>query len=176
MNTLRVQRLAAGLAAVAIVTTATAFAAGPALAQSHGHDAGAPTTDEPERRPQAHPGTEFPTGAIDMSQPHVKSGQVVSVLPLGDELSGARTTALLKAEQLEVVRIVLHAGQGLREHKAPGEITVQCLEGDVEFQTPDTLHRLRAGDFIHLRGGEPHSLQARADSSLLVTICLVAPR
>jgi quercetin dioxygenase-like cupin family protein len=111
-----------------------------------------------------------------MSQPHVKSGQVVSVLPLGDELSGARTTALLKAEQLEVVRIVLHAGQGLREHKAPGEITVQCLEGDVEFQTPDTLHRLRAGDFIHLRGGEPHSLQARADSSLLVTICLVAPR
>ena len=111
-----------------------------------------------------------------MAQPHARSGQVVSVLPLGDALSGARTTALLKAEQLEVVRIVLHAGKGLREHKAPGEITVQCLEGEVEFRTPDALHLLRAGDFIHLRCGEPHSLQARTDASVLVTICLVAPR
>ena len=55
MNTLRVQRLAAGLAAVAIVTTATAYAAGPALAQSHGHDAGAPTkmslNEGPKRTP-----------------------------------------------------------------------------------------------------------------------------
>ena len=111
-----------------------------------------------------------------MAQPHVNSGQVVSVLPLGEQLSGARTTALLKAEQLEVVRIVLHAGKELREHKVAGEITVQCLEGDVEFRTPDALHPLRAGDFIHLRGDAPHSLLARTDSSVLVTICLVAPR
>ena len=44
MNAPKLQRLAAGLAAVAIVSMATALAAGPALAQSHGHDAGAPTT------------------------------------------------------------------------------------------------------------------------------------
>ena len=49
-----------------------------------------------------------------MARPHAKSGQVVSVLPLGEHLSGARTTPLLKADQLEVVRIVLHAGKGLR--------------------------------------------------------------
>ena len=107
-----------------------------------------------------------------MAQPHAASGQVVSVLPLGDQLSGARTTALLKAEQLEVVRIVLHAGKGLREHSAPGEITVQCLEGEVEFRTPEAVHTLGAGDFIHLRRGHPHSLTALSDASLLVTICL----
>lgn len=109
-----------------------------------------------------------------MAQPHAVSGQVVSVLPLGEQLSGACTTALLKAEQMEVVRIVLHAGKGLREHKAPGEITVQCLEGDVEFRTPGVVHRLRAGDFIHLAREEPHSLSAHTDSSLLLTICLSA--
>ncbi len=111
-----------------------------------------------------------------MAQPHAKSGEVVSVRPLGEGLAGARTTAVLKAEQLEVVRLVLHAGKGLREHQAPGEITVQCLEGDVEFRTPEAAHRLRAGDFIHLRCAEPHSLLALTDSSVLVTICLDAPR
>jgi quercetin dioxygenase-like cupin family protein len=107
-----------------------------------------------------------------MAQPHALSGEVVSVLPLGQRLSGARTTALLKAEQLEIVRIVLHAGKSLREHSAPGEITVQCLEGEVEFRTPGAVHMLHAGDFLHLRRGEPHSLAARRDASLLLTICL----
>jgi len=111
-----------------------------------------------------------------MAQPHVQSGQVVSVLPLGTRLSDARTTALLKAGQLEIVRIVLLAGHGLREHKTPGEITVQCLEGRIEFRTPDALHVLEAGDFIHLRSEEPHSLQALSDSSALVTICIVPPQ
>lgn len=110
-----------------------------------------------------------------MAQQHVQSGQVVSVLPLGARLSGARTSALLKAGQLEVVRIVLLAGQHMREHKTPGEITVQCIEGQIEFRTPEALHVLEPGDFIHLRREEPHSLQALSDSSALVTMCIVPP-
>jgi quercetin dioxygenase-like cupin family protein len=112
------------------------------------------------------------TGSILMAQPHAQSGQVVSVRPLGEQLRDARTTALLKAEQLEIVRIVLHAGKALREHSAPGEITVQCLEGEVDFSTPDATHRLQPGDFVHLRRDEPHSLSARSDASLLLTICV----
>lgn len=108
-----------------------------------------------------------------MAQPHAASGQVVSVRPLGEQLRDARTTALLKADQLEIVRIVLPAGKALREHSAPGEITVQCLEGEVEFSTPEATHLLRPGDFIHLRRGHPHALAARSDASLLVTICLL---
>ena len=110
-----------------------------------------------------------------MAQRHAQSGQVVSVLPLGDRLNGVRTTALLKAEQLEVVRIVLPAGHGLPEHKTPGEITVQCIEGRIEFRTPGRLQVLEPGDFIHLRREEPHSLQALLDSSALVTICIGPP-
>lgn len=111
-----------------------------------------------------------------MAQPHVQSGQVVSVLALGDGLTGARTTALLKAEQLEVVRIVLPAGSAMREHKTPGELTVQCIEGRIEFTTPAASHVLEAGDFIHLRSEEPHALRAVRDSSALVTICLLPRR
>jgi quercetin dioxygenase-like cupin family protein len=110
-----------------------------------------------------------------MAQAHAHSGEVVSVLPLGDRLSGFRTTAIIKADQLEVVRIVLPAGKTVREHRAPGEITVHCIEGRIEFTTATALHVLGAGDFIHLRPDEPHALHASVDSSALLTICLVKP-
>ena len=107
-----------------------------------------------------------------MAQTHARSGQVVSVRPLGDRLSGSRTTAILKADQLEVVRIVLEAGKHLREHRVPGEITVQCIEGRIELRTPEASHVLEAGDFIHLRRNEPHALGAIVDSSALLTLCI----
>jgi len=109
-----------------------------------------------------------------MAQPHAVSGQVVSVRPLGPAIHDARTTALIKADQLEVVRLVLPAGKGLREHQAPGEITVLCIEGEVEFTTPGATRVMTAGDWIHLRRLEPHALHARAHTSLLVTLCLDA--
>lgn len=107
-----------------------------------------------------------------MAQPHVPSGEVVSVRPLGTQLAGARTQALLKAEQLEVVRIVLLAGTTMREHQTPGEITVQCIEGRIAFTTRAGAQTLSAGDFVHLRGNEPHALHALEDASALLTICL----
>ncbi len=108
-----------------------------------------------------------------MAQPHVPSGAVVSVRPRGTALAETRTRALLKAEQLEVVRIVLPAGTTMREHQTPGEITVQCIEGRIEFTTPAGVQTMAAGDFIHLPGGEPHALRALEDASALVTICLL---
>ena len=105
-----------------------------------------------------------------MAQAHTPSGQIVSVLPLGDRLRGARTTAILKAEQLEIVRVVLLAGHEMKEHKAPGEITVQCIEGRIEFRTPDATRILEPGDLIHLLSQEPHALRGLTDCSALVTM------
>ena len=107
-----------------------------------------------------------------MAQAHIKPGEVVNVGPLGTQLAVSTTTALLKAEQLEVIRLVLHAGKTLREHRAPGEITVLCIEGSVEFSTPASTTILNKNDFLHLDAQVPHALKAVTDSSLLVTICL----
>lgn len=107
-----------------------------------------------------------------MAQPHIQTGQVASVLPLGGQLRRSKTAAILKADQLEIVRIVLLAGKGLAEHAAPGEISVQCIEGCIDFTVTGTTRCIRAGDLIHLRAGEPHSLMAIEDSSALLTIRL----
>ena len=110
-----------------------------------------------------------------MSQPHVAPSQVVHISLLGAQLPAAVTTALFKAAQLEVIRLVLLAGKGLAEHTAPGEITLLCLEGLVWFQSTGAEQRMRPGDFVHLAAGAPHSLRAEENSSLLLTLCLVKP-
>ncbi|MCO8123846.1 cupin domain-containing protein [Stieleria sp. TO1_6] len=107
-----------------------------------------------------------------MSIHHAKPGEVIDVRPLGEALSDTKTRALFKTDRIEVLRLVMPAGKTIAEHKAPGEITVQCLEGQIDFTTMGQTHALAAGDMLFLAAGEPHALQAHQDSSVLVTICL----
>ena len=110
-----------------------------------------------------------------MSQPHAAPSQVVQIAPLGAQLPMPVSTAIYKAAQWEVVSLVLPAGKSMHEHTAPGEITLYCLEGWVWFQSSGAAQPMRAGDFVHLAAGAPHSLRAEQDSSLLLTLCLVKP-
>lgn len=107
-----------------------------------------------------------------MALTHAQSGQIVSVRPLGANLAHAVTTALLKAGQLEVMRVVLPAGKSMKEHQTPGEATVQCIEGVVQFASAQGVQQLHPGDFVHLAPRALHSLKAVEHASLLVTICL----
>ncbi len=105
-----------------------------------------------------------------MAIPHAQPGEVIDVRPLSDALAASKTRTLLKTTRVEVIRMVLPAGKTLPEHKAHGEIIVQCLEGDITFTTMGTPKKLRAGDMLYLAAGEPHALEAVHDSSFLLTI------
>jgi quercetin dioxygenase-like cupin family protein len=111
-----------------------------------------------------------------MAIPHAKAGEVIDVRPLGAALSTAHTQTLVKTDALEVVRIVMAAGKDIAPHAVPGEVAVQCLEGKVEFRVDGSEHELTAGTLLYLEGAAPHSLHAREDSSLLVTILLTHKR
>lgn len=106
-----------------------------------------------------------------MSIHHAKSGEIIE-LPLGAVLSNSKTETLVKTANLELIRLVLPAGKDIPSHKAPGEITVQCLEGRVAFTTEAKTQELVAGQLLYLSAGEPHALKASEDSSLLVTLLL----
>lgn len=107
-----------------------------------------------------------------MAIPHAASGEVIDIRPLAAGLRDAVTTTLVKTDQLEVIRLVLPAGKEIAEHRAPGEITVQGLEGTVEFQAHGQTRTLQAGQMLHLASREPHAVKAVEDSSILVTILL----
>jgi quercetin dioxygenase-like cupin family protein len=109
-----------------------------------------------------------------MAIPHAKPGEVVDVRPLGSALASAQTKTIVRAEQVEVIRLVVPAGKEIEEHKAKGEIIVQCLEGRVAFTALGKTRELEAGTLLNLPAGEPHTLKGIEDASLLLTV--LAPR
>lgn len=103
---------------------------------------------------------------------HALSGELISIRPYADAITSAVSTTLYKTKHLEVLRVVLLAGKEMREHKVAGELTVQCLEGSVEFSIGTTRDVMRAGDLKCLAGGVAHSLVAIEDTSILLTLQL----
>ena len=103
---------------------------------------------------------------------HALSGEMINIRPLGKAITSVRTSTLYKTQQLEVFRMVMLAGKEMPEHQVAGELTVQCLEGSVEFSIGTTREVMRAGDLKCLAGGVAHSLRAIENSSVLVTLLL----
>jgi quercetin dioxygenase-like cupin family protein len=97
---------------------------------------------------------------------------IVDVRPLGAGFSEARTTTLVKTNQFELIRLVVPADKVISEHQVAGEITVQCVEGRVEFTSNGVTRSLSAGQLVFLEGASKHSLRALDNSSLLLTIHL----
>lgn len=105
-----------------------------------------------------------------MALNRVKAGDIVDLQPLGEELPGAKTTALAKTKAFEAIRLVVPAGRDIAPHEVPGPITLQCLEGRILLELPDTSVELSAGQWIYLDGGVRHALKGLENSSLLLTI------
>lgn len=105
-----------------------------------------------------------------MAQPHAKPGKIVDLRPLGPKLHDAKTTALIKEEYFEAVRLIVHAGTDIPPHKVAGNIMLHCLEGEIVLGLGASEVILKSGDWLYLKGGELHSLKGIFDSSLLLTI------
>jgi quercetin dioxygenase-like cupin family protein len=107
-----------------------------------------------------------------MAIPHAKPGEIVDVRPLGSALASAQTKTLVRAEQVEIIRLVVPAGKEIAEHKAKGEIVVHCLEGRVAFTAFGKTQNLETGKLLCLPKGEPHTVKGIENASLLLTVLL----
>jgi len=107
-----------------------------------------------------------------MALPHAQLLDVIRVRPLGAALPGAVSTSLLKTERIQLMHLVLRAREDQPEHHVDDECVIQCIEGDVEVVTPAGTRRLGPNDLVVLPVGQRHSLRARSDSAVLVTLLL----
>jgi len=107
-----------------------------------------------------------------MALPHAQPMDIISVAPLGDTLAQAVSTSLIKTERLQLLHLVLRAHQDQPDHQVDDECTVHCLEGTVEVVTPGGVRQLRPGNVLLLPGKQKHSLRARTDCAVLVTLVL----
>lgn len=105
-----------------------------------------------------------------MSQYHPAPGEVIDIRPLGANLADAAPIALVRTDDIEVMRLVLPKGKSIPEHHVPGEITLQCIEGTIEVQAHDRTQVLQAGELLYLKGNTPYAIFAPENSSALMTL------
>jgi quercetin dioxygenase-like cupin family protein len=107
-----------------------------------------------------------------MALPHAQPLDVINVQPLGDKLIDAFSTSLLKTDRIQLLHLVLPAHFDQPEHHVDEECVVHCLEGDVDVVMAGGERRLGPGQLVVLPGKQRHSIRARTDSAVLVTLML----
>lgn len=107
---------------------------------------------------------------IAMAIHHASPGEVFDLLSLGSNLKDARTTAIVKSESFEVVRLIVHADVDIKTHQVDGPIMLHCLEGKALLGLHDKTLELSGGQWVYFEGGVPHSIRGIQDTSLLLTI------
>ena len=77
---------------------------------------------------------------------------------------------VFKATGLRIVLIALRKGAEMIKHKADGLISLQVLEGKMQFNTDERSVKLGAGQMLALHEGIPHSLLAKKKTIFLLTL------
>jgi quercetin dioxygenase-like cupin family protein len=105
-----------------------------------------------------------------MALQHAKTGDIVDLRPLGDRLRDSVSTAIVRDDRIEVMRLVLVEGRAIPEHHVDGPVTFQCLEGRVAIEIGGDRRILEQGDLLYLSGGVPYALSGDGDASILMTV------
>jgi len=105
-----------------------------------------------------------------MNKGHIKSGEVIDLETLRADMDVSATHALVRTQSMEVIRMVLPKGKKIDEHSVEGEVSMQCLAGEVQLELEDGMRSLKRDDWLYLEQNASHALTALKDSILLLTI------
>ena len=86
------------------------------------------------------------------------------------QTSDRNAITVYKTNGLRMVLIALHKDAFMQEHAADGIISVQVLEGEINFRTDNESIILRTGQMIALHEGLNHSVEAMEESVFLLTL------
>lgn len=86
--------------------------------------------------------------------------------------SDHNSITVFKSENRTIVLIGMHANTELKTHKANGHITLQVLEGEVQFIAEKQTISLSKGQMICLQENIPHGVLAMKESFFLFTVMM----
>ena len=107
-----------------------------------------------------------------MALEHARPGQVIDIAPLGAALAAGESHAIIKTHSLELMRVVLRAGEALPPHHVLGEMTLLCIEGAAEVTLAGVVCQLQRNQLVLLPGQVQYAVRALTDTSLLLTLQL----
>lgn len=123
-----------------------------------------PESDRPSR-----PGSERPLhGPVQRFDLEVEAGRLRHE---GAWREGKRNSITLrKGEGMNVVLLVMKAGDRLEEHSAPGPFSLSVREGRVRFETPEEEFEAEAETLLTCDAGMRHTVEALEDAVCLLTV------
>ncbi|HEX5024561.1 MAG TPA: cupin domain-containing protein [Agriterribacter sp.] len=86
--------------------------------------------------------------------------------------SDRNSITIFKNDRMRIVLLGLHKGTELTRHTANGIISVQVLEGKINFTAESEATTLQKGQMIVLREKIPHSVKALEESFFLLTLAI----
>ena len=89
---------------------------------------------------------------------------------LSDPAALGRTTTLFRENGLRILLLHLKPGEQIPEHQTRGAITVHCVQGEATFSIGEESVVLKPASLIGVPPVAPHSVIARQDTFLLVTL------
>ena len=108
-----------------------------------------------------------------VSGPELTFSLTEEMASLKSELRNAPSRSaktLIKEGPVTVTLIGVNPGGSLHAHKAAGPITVQVLEGEVEFAVGETSRALGAGTLLALDRGITHAVHSAHGGIFLLTV------
>lgn len=109
-----------------------------------------------------------------MALEHVAPCEVANLMTFGTQEREGAMNALVKTGDFEAIVMHLSPSQTIPSHSVDGPLTVQCLNGAVDFSVEGDSRIMRAGDWMFLPGGTAHAVAALEESRVLVTILFPA--
>ena len=79
-------------------------------------------------------------------------------------------SVLLETATSKEIRIVFAKNQYMKKHQTPHPITVEMVEGNLDFGIENTVHNLVKGDILSLEGGVQHDLLAKSKCIVRLTL------
>ena len=84
--------------------------------------------------------------------------------------SDRNTITVFKTNGMRIVLIALHEGAEMIKHSANGVISIQVLEGKLQFNTDLQSVELNNGEMLALHERIPHSVVAIKETIFLLTL------
>jgi quercetin dioxygenase-like cupin family protein len=86
--------------------------------------------------------------------------------------SDRNSVTIFKSPTMRIVLIGLHEKAELKPHKANGVISVQVLEGKMNFVTQETTSLIEKGQMLVLHENITHSVLALKETFFLLTLAM----
>jgi quercetin dioxygenase-like cupin family protein len=118
---------------------------------------------------RAHPGSERPLhGPLQMFDLGVEIGHLMEE---GAWQRGQRNSITLrKGEGMNVVLVVMKAGDKLKEHAARGPSSLSVREGRIRFMVAEEVAEAGSDTLLTCGAGVGHKVEALSDAVCLLTI------